>query len=68
MDAKYMKKVKPFLERMAKELKPMLISNGGNILAVQIENEYVSYGIDDMSFEYSFAHRGDSRPAARKNK
>lgn len=24
----------------------------------------VSYGIDDMSFEYSFAHRGDSRPSA----
>lgn len=45
-DAKYMKKAKPFLERMAKELKPMLISNGGNILAVQIENEYGSYGND----------------------
>ena len=24
----------------------------------------VSYGIDDMSFEYSFAHRGDFRPSA----
>lgn len=45
-DSKYMAKVKPFLERMAKELKPMLITNGGNILAVQIENEYGSYGND----------------------
>lgn len=24
----------------------------------------VSYGIDDMQFEYSYAHRGDSRPCA----
>lgn len=42
----YMAKVKPFLERMAKELKPMLITNKGNILAIQIENEYGSYGND----------------------
>lgn len=42
----YMAKVKPFLERMAKELLPMLVTNGGNILAMQIENEYGSYGND----------------------
>lgn len=42
----YMAKVRPFLKRMAQELRPMLVTNGGNILAMQIENEYGSYGND----------------------
>lgn len=45
-DPAYMAKVKPFLQRMAKELLPMLVTKGGNILAMQIENEYGSYGND----------------------
>lgn len=44
---------KPFLDatrayitRLAKELQPMLVSNGGPIILVQVENEYGSYGAD----------------------
>lgn len=42
----YMEKCTPYLQNVARLLKPMLITNGGNVIFVQIENEYGSYGND----------------------
>lgn len=46
---------KPFLDatnayitRLAQELKPLLVTNGGPIILVQVENEYGSYGADHV--------------------
>lgn len=36
----------PYLKEVCNIMKPHLISNGGNIIFVQIENEYGSYGND----------------------
>jgi beta-galactosidase len=50
---------KPFLERVDKyyavlmdNLKPLLCTNGGPIIAMQIENEYGSYGNDKEYLNY----------------
>lgn len=50
---------KPFLERVDKyfdellpRLKPLLCTNGGPIIAMQVENEYGSYGNDKEYLEY----------------
>ncbi len=42
----YMKHVRDYFEQLFSLLRPMLITNGGNIIAMQIENEYGSYGND----------------------
>jgi beta-galactosidase GanA len=46
MDPRYMAAAEKYIARLATELKPWLISNGGPILMLQIENEYGSYGND----------------------
>lgn len=46
MDPRYMKEVATYVQRISKEIKPLLITNGGPILMVQVENEYGSYGND----------------------
>ena len=38
--------VKSYYEALMKQLKPHLSTNGGNIIAMQVENEYGSYGND----------------------
>ena len=45
-DALYLSKVKPFYRELFSRIRPHLAENGGNILAVQVENEYGSYGDD----------------------
>lgn len=45
-DAVYMKKVEKYFKRAMKELEPLQITRGGNLIAMQIENEYGSYGND----------------------
>lgn len=35
-----------YIARLAREVKPLLVTNGGPVLMVQIENEYGSYGND----------------------
>ncbi len=42
----YLGHVKDFFEKLFDLLKPLFITNGGNIIAMQIENEYGSYGND----------------------
>jgi beta-galactosidase len=46
MDSVYMKAVERYISRLADELRPHLVTNGGRILMIQIENEYGSYGND----------------------
>jgi beta-galactosidase len=46
MDERYMTAVERYLSKLASEIKPFLITNGGPILMLQIENEYGSYGND----------------------
>ncbi len=42
----YLKHVREYFEKLFSVLRPMLITNGGNVIAMQIENEYGSYGND----------------------
>ena len=51
MDPRYMKVVNDYLIQLSKIIKPLLITNGGPILMVQIENEYGSYGNDKNYLE-----------------
>lgn len=45
-DETYLSKVRAFFTRLFEIVTPRLITNGGNILMVQIENEYGSFGND----------------------
>ena len=51
MDPRYMKAVNDYLTQLSKIIKPLLITNSGPILMVQIENEYGSYGNDKNYLE-----------------
>lgn len=42
---------KLYIDKLAAELAPMMITNGGPILMVQIENEYGSYGTETTYME-----------------
>ena len=42
----YMQKVERYLRKLFEILRPWLLSSGGNILMMQIENEYGSFGND----------------------
>ena len=46
LDPYYMERVKIFMKEVGKQLAPLQITNGGNIIMVQVENEFGSYGID----------------------
>ncbi|MDF1560672.1 MAG: beta-galactosidase [Bacteroidales bacterium] len=46
MDSHYMKAAERYISRLADVLRPHLITSGGRVLMVQIENEYGSYGND----------------------
>lgn len=45
-DPVYMQKVENYFRRALKEIVPLQITHGGNVIAMQIENEYGSYGND----------------------
>jgi len=45
-DPLYLEKVRRYYRALFDELRPRLSTNGGNIIMVQIENEYGSYGND----------------------
>lgn len=42
----YLNLSKSYLERLASDLQPLQVTEGGPILMVQVENEYGSYGIN----------------------
>ena len=52
MDIRYIAAVKRYLVNFAPIVKSNLITTGGNILMVQIENEYGSYGNDKRYLEW----------------
>jgi beta-galactosidase len=45
-DPQYLKEYETYIKQIGKQLAPLQINHGGNILMVQIENEYGSYGND----------------------
>lgn len=45
-DPKFVALAGKYLDRLGKELKPLLVQNGGPIILTQVENEYGSYGSD----------------------
>ena len=45
-DPRFLARLRPYLLELFKLVKPLLCTNGGNILAMQVENEYGSYGND----------------------
>jgi len=45
-EASYIKEYEKYIKEVGKQLAPLQINHGGNILMVQIENEYGSYGSD----------------------
>lgn len=51
MDPRYMAAVEAYLKQMASLVRPLLCSNGGPILMIQIENEYGSFGNDKNYLE-----------------
>jgi len=46
MDPRYMAAAEKYIYRLAEEITPFMITKGGPILMLQIENEYGSYGND----------------------
>ncbi len=50
-DPKFLAAARAWLLRLGKELAPLQIGNGGPIIAVQVENEYGSYGGDHLYME-----------------
>jgi beta-galactosidase len=45
-DERFMQPAREWMARLGAELAPLTVGNGGNILLVQVENEYGSYGKD----------------------
>lgn len=64
LDTDFMTAVGRFERRLAQELSPYMIKNGGNILMVQVENEFGSYGTDKP---YMMAMRDSLRVAGWDN-
>ena len=50
-DPKYVAAMQSWFARLGKEIAPLLLQNGGPIIAVQIENEYGSFGDDHAYME-----------------
>ena len=50
-DPKYIAAMQKWFARLGKEITPLLLKNGGPIIAVQVENEYGSFGDDHAYME-----------------
>jgi beta-galactosidase len=50
-EPKYLAEYKKYLHQLGKQLSPYMVTNGGNIIMVQVENEYGSYGSDKEYLE-----------------
>ena len=42
----FLQKITPYLDKVCEIIRPRLITNGGNVILVQIENEYGAFGND----------------------
>lgn len=47
----YMAAVRTWFQRLGQEIEPLLLANGGPVIAVQVENEYGSFGDDHAYME-----------------
>ncbi len=47
-ESTYLQLYKEYIKEVGRQLSPLLVNHGGNILMVQIENEYGSYGSDSV--------------------
>ena len=54
-DPRFMDPARRWLKRLGQELAPLQIGNGGPIIAVQVENEYGSFG-DDRTYMEEIHH------------
>ncbi|MBE9582991.1 beta-galactosidase [Mucilaginibacter sp. JRF] len=45
-EKQYLKEYREYINEVGKQLAPLQVNHGGNILMVQVENEYGSYGSD----------------------
>jgi len=45
-DPLYLEKVRPYYKELLSRIRPYLSTNGGNVIMMQVENEYGSYGND----------------------
>ncbi len=52
MDKKFLEKETRYLDKVFEIIRPRLITNGGNIIMVQVENEYGSYGNDHEYIDF----------------
>jgi beta-galactosidase len=50
-DKFFIARTQKFLQEAGKQLAPLQIQNGGNIIMVQVENEYATYGSDQKYME-----------------
>lgn len=50
-DTQYLREYEKYINEVGRRLAPLQINHGGNILMVQIENEYGSYGLDKEYLE-----------------
>ena len=48
----YMERFSAYLARLLGQVKPMLCTNGGNVIMLQVENEYGYYGDDKEYLNY----------------
>lgn len=65
MNKAYIRHFDRYLDRMCDEIRPLLVTNGGNVIMVQCENEYGYYGDDKQYLEYlrdGFIRRGIDVP------
>lgn len=51
----FLSKLLPYIEKVCERLRPHLIENGGNVLMVQVENEYGCFGNDRAYMKKLFA-------------
>jgi len=60
-DPQYLAAEQAWLDRLGEEVRPLLLRNGGPIIAVQVENEYGSFGDDHqymLDVEAALRHSG----------
>lgn len=46
LDPYFMERTEIYMKELGKQLAPLQLANGGNILMVQVENEFGGYGVD----------------------
>ncbi len=52
MDEKFLEKETRYLDKIFEIIRPRLITNGGNVIMMQVENEYGSYGNDHEYIDF----------------